>query len=47
LGYQIGPDEVHIQQLARYELLRGDDIREKQEAVLARRAQIYANKSKL
>ncbi|KAF9383755.1 hypothetical protein CPB97_006192 [Podila verticillata] len=42
-----GPDEVHLQQLARYELLRGEDIRAKQEAVLARRAQIYANNSKL
>lgn len=46
-GTKIGPDEVHLQQLARYELLRGEDIRAKQEAVLARRAQIYANNSKL
>ncbi|KAG0028935.1 hypothetical protein BGZ81_004286 [Podila clonocystis] len=42
-----GPDEVHIQQLARFELIRGDDIREKQDAVKARRKQILANNSKL
>ncbi|KAF9112272.1 hypothetical protein BGX27_003710 [Mortierella sp. AM989] len=42
-----GPDEVHIQQLARFELFRGDAIREKQDAVKARRAQILANHSKL
>lgn len=43
----LGPDEVHIQQLARFELFRGDDIREKQDAIKARRAQILANNSKL
>ncbi|KAF9964505.1 hypothetical protein BGZ70_006358 [Mortierella alpina] len=42
-----GPDEVHIQQLARFELFRGDAIRKKQEAIKARRAQIYKNGSKL
>ncbi|KAF9171349.1 hypothetical protein BGX21_011123 [Mortierella sp. AD011] len=42
-----GPDEVHIQQLARFELFRGDAIREKQEAAKARKAQILANNSKL
>ncbi|KAG0100346.1 hypothetical protein BGZ93_002215 [Podila epicladia] len=42
-----GPDEVHIQQLARFELIRGDDIREKQDAVKARRKKILANNSKL
>lgn len=45
--YPLGPDEVHIQQLARFELIRGDDIREKQDAVKARRKQILANNSKL
>jgi hypothetical protein len=43
----VGPDEVHIQQLARFELFRGDAIREKHEAIKTRRAQIYANNSKL
>ncbi len=43
----LGPDEVHIQQLARFELFRGDAIRERQEAIKARRAQIYKNGSKL
>lgn len=47
LQFHVGPDEVHIQQLARYELMRGDDIREKHKAVLARRDQIYAKGSKL
>ncbi|KAG0214132.1 hypothetical protein BGX28_002648 [Mortierella sp. GBA30] len=42
-----GPDEVHIMQLARFELMRGDEIREKDKAIKARRAQIYHNGSKL
>jgi acyl-CoA dehydrogenase len=43
----LGPDEVHIQQLARFELIRGDEIREKHDAVKARRKEILANNSKL
>lgn len=43
----LGPDEVHIQQLARFELIRGDEIRGKQDAAKARRKQILANNSKL
>jgi len=42
-----GPDEVHIQQLARYELMRGDEIREKNKAIKARHDQIVDNGSKL
>ncbi|KAF9288456.1 hypothetical protein BGZ68_000247 [Mortierella alpina] len=42
-----GPDEVHMMQLARFELMRGDDIREKDKAIKARRAQILDNGSKL
>ncbi|KAF9909966.1 hypothetical protein BX616_011002 [Lobosporangium transversale] len=42
-----GPDEVHMMQLARFELMRGDEIREKDEKIRARRAQILSNGSKL
>ncbi|KAF9437933.1 hypothetical protein BGZ76_010476 [Entomortierella beljakovae] len=42
-----GPDEVHVQQLARFELKRGDEIRAKNKAILERRAQILDNGSKL
>ncbi|KAG0006816.1 hypothetical protein BGZ65_003269 [Modicella reniformis] len=41
-----GPDEVHIQQLARYELFRGDTIREKHEAIKARKARTSASCSR-
>ncbi|KAG0281859.1 hypothetical protein BGZ96_000999 [Linnemannia gamsii] len=42
-----GPDEVHTMQLARFELMRGDDIRARDDAIKARRAQILDNGSKL
>ncbi|KAG0267645.1 hypothetical protein DFQ27_008548 [Actinomortierella ambigua] len=42
-----GPDEVHIQQLARQELLRGSDIRAKTAAMKIRRQEILAKGSKL
>ncbi|GJJ71168.1 acyl-CoA dehydrogenase [Entomortierella parvispora] len=42
-----GPDEVHIQQLARFELMRGEEIRERNKAIHNRRAQILDNGSKL
>ncbi|KAG0365209.1 hypothetical protein BGZ54_006773 [Gamsiella multidivaricata] len=42
-----GPDEVHMMQLARFELMRGDEIREKDKKIKARRAQILDNGSKL
>ncbi|KAF9188302.1 hypothetical protein BGZ50_001417 [Haplosporangium sp. Z 11] len=42
-----GPDEVHLMQLARFELMRGDEIREKDKAMRARRSQILDNGSKL
>ncbi|KAF9157045.1 hypothetical protein BG015_007571 [Linnemannia schmuckeri] len=42
-----GPDEVHTMQLARFELMRGDDIRARDAAIKARRAQILDNGSKL
>ncbi|KAG0003677.1 hypothetical protein BGZ80_006624 [Entomortierella chlamydospora] len=42
-----GPDEVHIMQLARFELKRGDEIRKKNKAIKARHAQIVDNGSKL
>ncbi|KAF9586146.1 hypothetical protein BGW38_009231 [Lunasporangiospora selenospora] len=42
-----GPDEVHMMQLARFELLRGDAIRERDDAIKARRQQILDKGSKL
>lgn len=42
-----GPDEVHMQQLARIELMRGEEIREKNKAIHARHVQILDNGSKL
>ncbi|KAG0303097.1 hypothetical protein BGZ98_006990 [Dissophora globulifera] len=42
-----GPDEVHVQQLAKFELLRGDEIRAKDKAIRDRRTQIRDNGSKL
>ncbi|KAF9978165.1 hypothetical protein BGZ73_003546 [Actinomortierella ambigua] len=42
-----GPDEVHIQQLARQELQRGSDIRAKTAAMKVRREEMLAKGSKL